>query len=378
MARELLRRKVPSVVVIEKESTPGCHASTRNSGVIHSGINQKPGTLKAAMCLEGSARLRAYCREKKVDIRECGTLVVARDREECTVLEELLAMGRSVGVPHLELISRGELERREPMARGIKALFSPTGAVVDAAGVMAALCRDITDMGGMIRTGEQVLSIDPGGTVTTERERLEADHVLNCAGLFSDRLARSAGHAREVMIIPFRGEYYTVADVDVRSMIYQPPDLRFPFLSVHMTRHIDGTVTAGPTAVLAMGREAYNARWNRGDMMDMLSSPNFWCMPLHGGFLKTAWTSLAMSLSKKRFHTEVARLIGHVPSHDLSPYRSGIRAQLVSRSGRLLNDLVLEQGPRVTHILNAVSPGMTASLAFASHIADRLTPLKSP
>lgn len=371
IALELARRGAGSVTVLEKESSLGRHASGRNSGVIHSGINQKPGSLKARMCVEGSRRLREYCREKKVPMAECGTLVTARRPEEIKVLERLLEMGRESGVPGLEIIDERELKKREPRAAGVAALFSPTGAAVDSVALLNSLAEEVRQAGVRFELACPVVRID-GRRVLTRDGEWEADHILNAAGLQADKIAHSMGAGREYRVVPFRGEYFEVRGCDVRSMIYQPPDLRFPFLSIHLTRETDGRVLAGPSAVLAFGREAYEKEWVWPEMIEMFQSPQFLRLVTSRAFLGMALQNLKTSFSKRAFLKEIQLLVPGVKEEQLVPFRSGIRAQLVDRRGRLVDDLLVEFHEGSTHILNAVSPGMTCSLAFAEWVADRL------
>ncbi|MBI2167814.1 MAG: L-2-hydroxyglutarate oxidase [Candidatus Omnitrophica bacterium] len=372
IALELARRGAGPVTVLEKESSLGRHASGRNSGVIHSGINQKPGSLKARMCVEGSKRLREYCRKKNVPMNECGTLVAARRPEEIKVLERLLAMGRQSGVPGLEIIDERELKKREPRALGMAALLSPTGAAVDSRALLNSLAEDAHEEDVRFELARSVVRID-GHRILTSDGEWKADHIINSAGLHADKIAHSMGVGKEYQVVPFRGEYFEVKGCDVRSMIYQPPDLRFPFLSIHLTRETDGRVLAGPSAVLAFGREAYEKEWVWPEMIEMFRSPQFLRLVTSRAFLSMAFQNLKTSFSKRAFLKEVQSLVPGVREDELVPYRSGIRAQLVDRRGRLVDDLLVEFQEGSTHILNAVSPGMTSSLAFAEWVADRLT-----
>ena len=239
LARELALRKAGQITVLEKEPVLGCHASGRNSSVIHSGINQKPGSLKAEMCVEGSRLLRDYCREHKVPMNECGTLVVARNSEELVRLEELLELGKVCGVGGLHIITKDELRKKEPAAKGVAALFSPAGAVVDALKLLETLAEEARSLGVEFIYRSRATGMNEGCVVTSAGET-KADIIINCAGLEADRLAHSMQIGLDYRIVPFRGEYMEVKNCDVRSMIYQPPDLKFPFLKIHLTCETDG------------------------------------------------------------------------------------------------------------------------------------------
>ena len=369
VARELARRKAGSILVLEKEPALGRHASGRNSGVIHSGINQKPGSLKARMCVEGGRRAREFCRRRGVPMTECGTIVVARGEQERRVLERLLEMGNACGVPDLQILTSGQLAEREPQARGAAALLSPTGAVVDSVKFLEAVAEEARSSGAEYRLGSAVIRAERGRLWTAEGP-IDVGHVVNCAGLHADRIARMMGVRPDLRIIPFRGEYMEVEGLDVRGMIYEAPDLRFPFLGIHLTRGVDGRLLAGPSAVLSFGREAYEKEILVKEAGEMLSWPQFWRMALSPSFLGLAWQNARTSFSRRAFEREMLSLVRAPGPVRLRPARAGIRAQLVDAAGRLVDDLVLERAEGSTHVLNAVSPGMTASLAFADYVAD--------
>ena len=368
----LARKSAGRVTILEKEISLGQHASGRNSGVIHSGINQKPGSLKAQMCLEGSRHLRDYCRRRGVPMVECGTLVVARDQKDVDVLEQLLAMGNACGVPDLSMVSQKELNEKEPAVIGIAALFSPTGATVDSLALLLALAADARESGVKYQMGEEVIDVD-GEVLVTKQGRIKADHIINCAGLQADRIAHRMGAGKEYRVIPFRGEYMDVQGCDIRSMVYQAPDLRFPFLSIHLTRETDGSVLAGPSAVLALGREAYDKQWQWGDAFDMFFSWNFFRLITNPEFVGAAIQNAHTSLSKAAFLREIQKLAPGIKMEQLSPARSGIRAQMVDSQGHMVQDILVEYRKNSTHVLNAVSPGMTCSLVFADYVAGKIT-----
>lgn len=371
IARELAKRKVGSVHVLEKEASLGCHASGRNSGVIHSGINQKPGSLKARMCVEGSRRLREFCGRHHVPMCDCGTLVTARTPAEVDVLEQVKRLGAACGVPDLQMLTAAQLKEKEPLAKGIAALFSPTGATVDSLALLNAVADDAQSMGVEYRLNSGVTAIEDR-TIQTSTGRIRANYIINCAGLHADRIAHMMNIGRSYRIIPFRGEYWQVRGCKIQGMVYQPPNLRFPFLNIHLTRETDGRVLAGPNAVLALGREAYEKQWVWKEIPGILASRQFLRLLVRPEFLRLACQNLKTCLSQSAFFEQISSLVSNVRMEDLKPYRSGIRAQLVDSAGRMVNDILVERTPLSTHILNAVSPGMTCSLAFAEHIVNDL------
>ena len=376
IALELAKRGA-KVTVFEKEKSLGAHASGRNSGVIHSGINQKPGTLKAKMCVEGSRRLREYCKSRGVPTVECGTLVIARNESELKVLETLLKWGNECGVPGLRFIDEKELRKREPVSRGISALFSPTGATVDSRKLLQTVAQEAREKGVEFRLYHKVVAIE-GKKIRTSQGNFSFDYLINCAGLEADRIAWSAGVGKNYRIIPFRGEYMEVRNCPVNTMIYQPPDLRFPFLSIHLTRETDGRVLAGPTATLAFGREAYHKEWNLGEMGEMFLSRPFRQLLFNKEFLGVAASNFLVSVSRSAFLKQIQSLVEGVELHQITPYRSGIRAQMVDSEGKFVNDILVETAEYSTHILNAVSPGLTSSLAFAEYVVTGLVKERVP
>ena len=366
-----LAKQGAKVTVLEKENCLGLHQSGRNSGVIHSGVNQKPGSLKAKMCVEGSKRLRQYCRDRAIPMVECGTLVIARNQNEIKILEELLRLGNECSVPGLQIIDEKELRRREPVSKGIAALFSPTGATIDSLKFLETVASEAKEKGVEFHLYHKVIEID-GKKIRTTHAEFSGDYIVNCAGLEADNIAHMMRVGLGYRIIPFRGEYMEVKNCPVNTMIYQPPDLKFPFLSIHLTRETDGKVLAGPTATLAFGREAYDKEWNFGEMAEMFLSKPFQKLVLSKEFLGLAYSNFKISVSRKAFWKEIDSLVTGVKLDQITPHRSGIRAQMVDSEGKLVNDILVEKGENSTHVLNAVSPGLTSSLAFAEYLAGSL------
>lgn len=376
-------------VVLEKESGPALHQSGRNSGVIHAGYNLKPGSEKARFCIEGSRRLRAYCAERGVPVRQHGILVVARTEPERAVLAELSRRAKANGVATRMLDETG-IREVEPEAAGIEALQATEGASFDARTFVHLLTGDAIAAGARFLYDTRALAIhDPsldGGhdsapiRISTSKGPLEAGAVVNCAGLFADRLA--AQLAPDLRIVPFRGYYAELrpgrSDL-VRSHIYAAPDLAFPFLGVHLSRRTDGRVIVGPGAMLAFGREAY--RFHEVNARDMLSTvgwPGFWRMLVRRDVRSLMRSEVAKSLSLKAIWKEASLLVRRLEPTDLVRSYAGNRAQVVDRAGRLVEDIVVRETARAVHVLNAVSPGLTCSLPFGEYLAERAAACARP
>ena len=363
--------------MLEKESGPAQHQSGRNSGVIHAGYNLKPGSLKAKYCVEGSRALRQYCRERGIAMEEGGILIVARTDAERTTLAELHRRAQANGVRTTRVDER-EIPGIEPHARGIEALEAPEGASFDAPAYVAALLDDARAAGARVEFGVSVREIvegsgaPPAARVRTSDGLREASVVLNCAGLYADRLAGAL--AGDMRIIPFRGYYAELrpgrTDL-IRSHVYAAPDLTFPFLGVHLSRRTDGRVIVGPGAMLAFGREAYRlAQVQPRDLLSTLLWPGFYRMILRPRFRALVRSEVMKSLFLARIADEARLLIPELKAGDLVRSYAGNRAQVVSRSGDLVDDIVVRRSGRTVHVLNAVSPGLTCSLPFGSYLAE--------
>lgn len=371
IAREIMLRGYGKVTVLEKEKKLGEHASVRNSGVLHSGINQQPGTIKASMCLEGNKLARKYCKSHNVAIEECGTIVVAKNPSEEKVLKTLLGMGRDVGVRGLKIIDKGELKKHEPNVSGRKALLSPNGAIVDSMGFLESIASEAKKLGVRYKMGNKVINIY-GNEVLTSKGEFKADHIINCAGLYADKVAHMMKVGLRYTIIPFRGEYVEIKGIPINSMVYQVPDLKYPFLGVHLTKTVGGKVLAGPTAVLSLGRESYNKEVNFVETFNMLRKINFLRLVCKKEFIKLTYYNARLSFSDRAFLREVCKILPQATTECVADYLSGIRAQIVDHKGNLLNDITIERTKNSTHIINAVSPGMTCALPFAKLLADNL------
>jgi len=376
-ARKLLEvRPGLRLQLLEKDAEVACQQTGHNSGVIHSGLYYRPGSLKARLCGEGREALYDYCGRRKIPFERCGKLVVALDAEEVQRLEALQRRGAANGLEGLQWLDKAGLKRYEPHVAGISGLWVPQTGVVDYRRVAAALAEDIEAAGGEVVTGCRVGRMRPaedGFLLETSRGRRRCRYLINCAGLQSDLVARRAGLDPAVRIVPFRGEYFYLGERGaelVRHLIYPVPNPDLPFLGVHFTRGIDGRVEAGPNAVLAFKREGYRrCDVSPLDLLQTLSYPGFWKMA--SGFWRVGISEAYRSLSRGRFLADLQRLIPELRAADLRGWNSGVRAQAVDRDGTLVDDFVIASAPGMIHVLNAPSPAATAALAIAGEIAWR-------
>lgn len=361
------------IVVIEKEPTLAAHQSGRNSGVLHSGLYYRPGSLKARLCTEGKAAMEAFCEREGVAWRRSGKLVVAVTPDEIPRLDALEARGAANGVATVRLTAEG-LREREPHAAGLAALWVPATGVADFPGAARAMADRLRAGGAEIRAGARVTGgreAADGIVIETTAGAVEARVLVNCAGLWADRVARLFGVTPGVQLVPFRGEYAALrpeAAARVRGLIYPVPDPAFPFLGVHLTRHIDGSVGAGPSAALAFAREGYTMSIVRARELAEIAG--------YAGFRRLArrhWrmgaAELGRSLSRRAFWRAARRLMPDLRDDDLVPASSGVRAQAVRPDGSLDDDFVIEQTARAVHVINAPSPAATASLAIGREVA---------
>lgn len=373
-ARALASGGERRVAVLEAEPEVGSHQSGRNSGVVHSGLYYKPGSLKARLCVEGRLALERYCAERGVGFERCGKLVVATRPDELPRLDELERRGRANGLTGLGRLPAEAIREHEPHAAGIAALLVPETGIVDFPAMCRALAADITGAGGEVLTGRAVRGARRDGdtlVVETSGGVLRARALVACAGLHADRVARACGVEPLVRIVPFRGEYHLLAPERralVRNLIYPVPDPRFPFLGVHFTRRVGGEVEAGPNAVLALARHGYS--WgavSARDLAETFAWPGFWRLASrHAGH---ALGEVHRSLDRHAFASALRRLVPELRDDDLAPARAGVRAQALGRDGALVDDFHVVRGERQLHVLNAPSPAATASLAIGEWIA---------
>ena len=379
-----LLRRYPGagVVVLEKEETLARHQTGHNSGVIHSGVYYKPGSMKARFAREGGNRLVELCEEHGVAYEICGKVIVATEPEEIPRLRNIYERGIENGLA-VEKIGPEELGELEPYATGLAALKVPSTGIVDFVGVAGAFARMIADEGGELRVGTEVTGISETGDrveLRTSGESILARVLINCAGLHSDRVAALAGVETGARIVPFRGEYYNLAPKSrhlVKNLIYPVPDPSFPFLGVHFTRKVQGGVETGPNAVLGLAREGYKKTDFRArDLAEVLSYPAFWRLASRNW--RTGAGEVFRSLSKKAFVRGLRRLVPQVEEDDLVPVEAGVRAQALMKDGTLADDFLIVEGERSVHVLNAPSPAATACIPIGEAIVDRVPRRASP
>jgi len=372
-----ITRRFPKLrlLLIEKEDRVARHQSGHNSGVIHSGIYYKPGSLKARLCVTGAAAMVEFCREHGIAYSVCGKVIVATHADELPRLEELRKRGEANGLTGLRMIGPEELREIEPHAAGLKALVVPATGITDYAVVCEKYAELVSAGSGTVLTSAAATGIRRAANeivVETSRGAFSTDSLINCAGLYSDRISRMAGDEPGVMIVPFRGEYYDLTPERaslVKALIYPVPDPRFPFLGVHFTRRITGRVDAGPNAVLALAREGYRHRdINLRDLASALAFPGFWHMARKNW--RNALDEWHRSLSKPVFVRALQRLLPEVGEKDLVPGGSGVRAQALKPDGALVDDFQFVPSGKVLHVLNVPSPAATASLAIGKAIVD--------
>src|SRR5271165_5226599 len=372
-----ITRRFPHLrlLLLEKEDRVARHQSGHNSGVIHSGVYYKPGSLKARLCVTGAAAMLEFCREHGIAHEVCGKVIVATHADELPRLEELRKRGEANGLTGLRMIGPEELREIEPHGAGLKALVVPATGITDYAVVCAKFAELISAGGGTVLTSAAATGIRRAANeivVETSRGAFSTDSLINCAGLFSDRISRMAGDEPGIMIVPFRGEYYDLTPERaslVKALIYPVPDPRFPFLGVHFTRRISGSVDAGPNAVLAFRREGYRRTdFNMRDLGSYLAFPGFWRMAAKNW--RSGSGEFYRSFSKAAFVRALQRLVPEVRAEDLVPGGSGVRAQAVTREGTLVDDFQFVPSERMLHVLNVPSPAATASLVIGRTIVS--------
>ena len=363
------------VAVLEKEREVALHQTGHNSGVIHAGIYYAPGSSKANFCAAGGQMLRRFCDARGIQYKMCGKVIVAIDESELPMLHELHRRGVANGAQGLEVVDQTRLRELEPHAAGVKAVHSPQTGIIDYTDVARAFVAETREKGGDLLTNTEVWSIvERSGVanIETSNGNLSARQVINCAGLQADTIAKGMGLDPGVRIIPFRGEYFSLRPERsglVNGLIYPVPNPRLPFLGVHFTKRVTGTVEAGPNAVLAFAREGYRKfNFNPSELAGVLAYPGFWRMS------RTHWRSgvqeQVRSVARRLFARSLRRLVPEVTVRDLHDPSAGVRAQAVGRNGELLQDFSIVRSRSSIHVLNAPSPGATASMAIGRHIVD--------
>src|SRR5450755_2943800 len=361
------------VVVLEKEAGVARHQTGHNSGVIHSGVYYKAGSLKARLCVAGAREMVEFCAQQGIPHEVCGKLIVATNAEEAARLDELPARGVGNGLEGLQLLEREAMLEIEPHVGGVRALQVPSTGITDYAAVTAKYAEIATTRGAEVKTNAGVVGFDRSGSAVVVRTRagdFTARYVVNCAGLYSDRVAQMAGDDPGMMLVPFRGEYYDLTPARqslVRGLIYPVPDPRYPFLGVHFTRRIHGNVDAGPNAVLAFRREGYRFRdFDLGEAMEVIRHAGFRVMARQ--HWKSGLAEFRRSLRKREFVQSCQRLVPEVRMEDMTPGGSGVRAQAVGANGALVDDFRFVSRERFLHVLNVPSPAATASLPIGREI----------
>ncbi len=379
VAREwTLRRPADSVAVLEREDGPARHQTGHNSGVIHGGIYYQPGSLKARLCVEGARLMYEYCQHNAIRHERCGKLIVAVSPDELGRLDDLQARGIANDVPGLRRIGAQEIAEIEPNAIGLQALHAPNTGIVDYPAVAQALVDELTTAGVAVRFGTAVSAIDGADNpvVHTANGPVRARTVIACAGLWSDRLARRAGAPREPQIVPFRGAYLGLKPTEqprLNGMIYPVPNPELPFLGVHITKHITGDVTLGPTAMMVGARDAYALRrLSVRDSWETLTWPGTWRVARK--YWRVGFDEIRMAASRRVFVTAAARYMPGLTLADLDgSSHAGVRAQAVGRDGALVDDFVISRDGHISHVRNAPSPAATSAFALARELVDRVT-----
>lgn len=368
-----------SVTVLEKERSVCRHQSGHNSGVLHCGLYYKPGSMKARLAVDGIRQMIAFCKKHGIAHEVCGKLVVASNQEELPRLKDLLDRGEKNGLRGLRMLGPDEMREIEPHVGGVAAIRVPEEGIVDFGAVCAALARCIVAQGGRVICDARVLKLanrQGKWVAETTAGAYESDFIVNCTGLHSDRVSALAGEKRKLRIVPFRGEYYKLKPERqhlVRHLIYPVPDPKFPFLGVHFTRLIHGGIEAGPNAVLAFAREGYRkSDFSARDLIDTFTYVGFWrFVQKYPGL---CFSELRRSFSKSLFCRSLNALVPEVRQEDLAPGGAGVRAQAIAPNGDTVQDFSFAAGERALHVLNAPSPGATASLAIGQEIANQLVP----
>jgi L-2-hydroxyglutarate oxidase len=376
-----LQQRYPDkrILLLEKESGPAQHQTGHNSGVIHAGVYYTPGSLKARFCLEGNRRMKAFCDEHQVKYDVCGKLLVATNDLEMQRMQALWERTEANGLER-EWLSADALHEREPNITGIGAIFVPSSGIVNYAQVTQAMAQVFLQLGGEIRYGHAVNALKESQQevqVSTEQEIFTTRYLISCSGLMADRVVRMLGLKPQFTICPFRGEYYLLPQQHnqiVNHLIYPIPDPSMPFLGVHLTRMIDGTTTVGPNAVLALKREGYRKTdISPRDLLQMFTNPGI--LRVLANNLRPGLVEMKNSLFKSAYLQEVRKYCPSITQTDLTPYPAGVRAQAVSRDGKLIDDFLFINTRRSVNVCNAPSPAATSSLPIGEYIVAQVVSL---
>ena len=374
-ALSLTQRAEMRLILLEAEADIAQHQTGHNSGVIHAGLYYKPGSQKARNCTVGREALIRFCQEHSLPYERCGKVVVAVNETEVPALDELERRGRANGLDGIQRLNADQLKEHEPHVAGVAGLWVPQTGIVDYRMVARKYAELIRAAGGEIRVGAKLQKVHRRSAALilhTAAGEVPARNLINCGGLQTDRVARLCGLDPGVQIVPFRGEYYELVPERrhlVKGLIYPVPDPRFPFLGVHFTRTVHGSVEAGPNAVLAFSRQGYR-RWQISprDLAGYATYPGFWRMAWK--YWRTGFGEMYRSFSKTAFHRALQRLMPELHIDDIQPFGSGVRAQALDRSGNLVDDFRFVEAERMIHVLNAPSPAATASLCIGATIAE--------
>ena len=364
-----------NILIIEAEKELAYHQTGNNSGVIHSGLYYKPGSLKAKNCTEGRELLYKFCNENNIEYARCGKIVVANNDSELNALEELFKRGVANGLNGIKKLSAEEIKEFEPHARGIAGLYVPQTGIVDYKKVTEAYAKIFLDKDGSIETDCKFLSFINNNrelVIETTKGEFKTKFLVNCGGLYCDKIAKLCDVNPGLQIIPFRGEYFSLKkekEYLVKNLIYPVPDPQFPFLGVHFTRMINGGVEAGPNAVLAFKREGYSKKdFSLNDVSKMFLYSGFWRMA--SKYYRMGFGEFYRSLSKKAFVKALQKLVPEIQLDDIEPGGAGVRAQALEPNGKLVDDFRIVEASRMIHVLNAPSPAATASLSIGRTVAD--------
>lgn len=380
VAREISARFPDKLtVLIEKESSVAYHTSGRNSGVVHSGFHLRPGSLKARLCAKGSKMIESYAKNKRIPYLKTGKLVVCSDNEEEKIIDELIKRAERNGFTGVTVLSKHDIRLMEPYVNATTGLFSPYDGIIDSKLLVSNMVKDAKRNGLVMLFNNKVIDLDEEGGViriVTDKHKVYTKLLINCAGCYADEIAHKLDAGMDYTIIPFRGEYYELINGKehiVKGLVYPVPDLNFPFLGIHFTKTVYGKVLVGPNAVLALGRESYNNKQiNLSETFKMITDSRFFRLFMQKPFRKIAVEEIKTSYIKSFFTLRARKLIPSLNADWLTKGKAGIRAQLVDRYGRMVEDFVMVSKDSSVHILNTVSPGLTSCMAFAEYLIERL------